>query len=131
MGKGKDRYFQSLKKMIERRHPSMDTLRGDLYKKMVLVDNISIPGYTYAKRIIKLKFRDVYNFLKFVDKLESDEAFSPIKITYGNVIYDLTNCDSFMQFVKEKSPRNLENVTIFTGFTELQLYKIKIIGGTN
>lgn len=101
--------------------------RSIIYDKMVFLDNLKNGSFVYGEIIKPAKITSNADFIRFISSLKNTEKFAPIKIVTNKKLFKLKNYEDFMQYAMEYSPRTVDNATVFTNFTELYVYKVKII----
>lgn len=104
-----------------------DYKRSDIYKKIVFLDNLQNEDYIYGEIIKNVKITNTVDFIYFLSSLKSNEKFAPNKIIVDKQLFRIKNCEDFMSYVLKYSPRTINNTLVFTNFTELHVYKVKII----
>ena len=101
--------------------------RSIIYDKMVFLDNLKNGSFIYGEIIKPAKITSNADFIRFISSLKNTEKFAPIKIVTNKKLFKLKNYEDFMQYAMEYSPHTVDNATVFTNFTELYVYKVKII----
>lgn len=104
-----------------------DYKRSDIYKKIVFLDNLQNGDYIYGEIIKNVKITNIVDFINFLSSLKSNEKFAPNKIIVDKQLFRIKNYEDFMSYILKYSPRTINNTLVFTNFTELHVYKVKII----